>query len=141
MTNDKWRLQIYILCHINYKLTTKNPEDNVYVSRILRDEIWVSCFDILYSNFRIQSYPTQYRVYSLWNTRFRHYYVQEISYYVQAPGHNKRYFPVLLAWHSVRELRKLSSCCYYVQFGGHDNYNISTGSPYKYRIVLIVNNW
>ena len=73
--------------------------------------------------------------------RFRHYYVQEISYYVQAPGHNKRYFPVLLAWHSVRELRKLSSCCYYVQFGGHDNYNISTGSPYKYRIVLIVNNW
>ena len=40
----------------------------------------------------------------------------------------------------VRELRKLSSCCYYVQFGGHDNINISTGSPYKYRIVLIVNN-
>ena len=60
---------------------------------------------------------------------------------VQVSGHSKRYFPVLLAWHSVRELRKLSSCCYYVQFGGHDNYNISTGSPYKYRIVLIVNNW
>ena len=78
------------------------------------------------------------KIFEIW---FRYYYVQEISYYVQVSGHNKRYFPVLLAWHSVRELRKLSSCCYYVQFGGHDNYNISTGSPYKYRIVLIVNNW
>ena len=32
------------------------------------------------------------------------------------------------------------SSVYYVQFGGHDNYDISNDTPYKYQIVLIVNN-
>ena len=38
----------------------------------------------------------------------------------------------------IKELVKLSSWAYCVQFGGHDNCGIAANTPYKYIIVLIV---